>query len=143
MTEVLGLQQKELPYFKRWFRHSEAQLFVWELNTEIIRFTFSFNYQNSEYVFLWDINKIQDKQRFLLCLSDDLKLQEIGDSLYVSVQHVLNEMPFQPSIKASQIVGNEEKIPASVVKNNLLSYGKKLPCSIKYYVFCALWYSAY
>lgn len=40
MTEVLGLQQKELPYFKRWFRHSEAQLF------------------------LWDINKIQDKQLF-------------------------------------------------------------------------------
>ncbi|SFB75190.1 hypothetical protein SAMN02745150_00612 [Brevinema andersonii] len=142
MTEVLGLQQKELPYYKRWFRHSEVQLFVWELDMQIVRFAFSFNYQNLEYVFLWDADKIQDKQRFLLCLSDNIKLHEIDDFSYVSVRHVLNDIPFQPSIKASQIVGSEKKILMSIVKNNLLSYGEKLPCNIKHYVFCALWYSA-
>jgi len=53
LIEIQDLLQNDLPFTKRWFHSSEAELFLWEIDSEILAFQFCFTSFHGEISFSW------------------------------------------------------------------------------------------
>lgn len=53
LVEIHDLIQNDFPFHKRWFHSSEAELFIWEKDTQIVGFQFCFDSFYGEIAFSW------------------------------------------------------------------------------------------